>query len=411
MEPLHIVGVVAIVLFAGASFFFALAETALFALGMWRARQIVGKTPNRGKQVFQLVKHPREALATIVLVSTLCNGIVVVLGLWLGAAVGWPLGWTLLVIFLVILLVCEVTPKTLAVRMPEYWALRVAGPMQFFVRLTRPVREVAQSLNAWLLKKLTPRSVKPHVSMTDEDYEELIEMAYQQGTLEHAEKEIIYELVNLDQSTAGDVMNPRTQIDGLPISMSREEMEEAARRLQHRRLVLYNENLDNIVGILNTRTLLLFPGVDIDEAIELPSFVPESMNLLQLYLSLQRQKRRVTIVLDEFGQTAGFLTLEDIIEEMVGDIRREDEPEEREITRLGRGRWMVKGELRIDDFREEYPSLEEAPEVDTMGGLLTRGLEVIPREGESFEIDGLRLTAIEVDERRVYTILVEETKN
>jgi CBS domain containing-hemolysin-like protein len=183
-----------------------------------------------------------------------------------------------------------------------------------------------------------------------------------------------------------------------------------ARKSKHRRLVLYDESLDNIVGIINTRTLLLHPEVDMDEVIEMPSFVPESMNLLQLYISLQRQKRRATIVLDEFGTTAGFLTMEDILEEMVGDLRREDDPVDREITRLGPDRWLLKGKVRIDDFLEEFPALAEVAEVDTMGGMLTHELEMIPKEGDSAECFGLRLTALEVDERRVLTLLVERVK-
>src|SRR6185436_19041114 len=142
------------------------------------------------------------------------------------------------------------------------------------------------------------------------------------------------------------------------------------------------------------------------EAIELPSFVPETMNLLQLLKSLQRQKRGLAIVLDEYGGTAGIVTMEDILEEMIGTIRTETEPEGFVMEKLATGRWRVSGALRVDDFRREYPSLGEPPEVETMGGLLMSLLDVVPSQGDSATYRGLKLTAQVADERRVRELLI-----
>jgi CBS domain containing-hemolysin-like protein len=243
--------------------------------------------------------------------------------------------------------------------------------------------------------------------LTDADYQELLELAYQQGTLAQSEKEIILQIIHLDRRTAREVMRPRSQMAAIPDDLSIEEMVEAARKYKHRRLPIYDETPDTIVGILNTRALLLDPQIDLADAIEFPSFVPGGMNLLQLLKSLQRQQRGLAIVLDEFGGTAGIVTMEDILEEMIGKIRGETEPERVVMEKLGPGRWRVSGTLRVDDFRREYPALPEVDEVETMGGLLTSLLDVVPAPGESASYRGLKLTAQATDERRVKEVLVE----
>jgi putative hemolysin len=162
--------------------------------------------------------------------------------------------------------------------------------------------------------------------------------------------------------------------------------------------------------VLNAQALVLDPQMDLADAIEFPSFVPESMNLLRLLKSLQRQQRGLAMVLDEFGGTAGLVATEDILEEVIGEIREESEADGFIIERLGEGRWRVSGTMRLDDFRREYPALGSADGVETMGGLLISELEVVPTAGQSVVVRGLRLTAQVVTERRVRELLVEMIK-
>jgi putative hemolysin len=396
--------------FASASFFFALAESALFALGKWRARQLTERSPQAGKMVTRLLDEPQDLLATIVLGNTFANAALVATGLWVALRGFWPLAWTVAAVLLLILVGCEVVPKTLAVRAPERWALRVALPMLWLKTLTQPLRRIAQAIDRLLLRVATPTSVRPQGALTDEEYQELLEMAYQQGTLAQSEKEIILQIINLDRRTAQDVMTPRSQMAGISDDLSIEEMIAAARQFKHRRLPIYDGTPDTIVGVLNTHALLADPQIDLAEAIEFPSFVPETMNLLQLMKSLQRQQRGLAIVLDEFGGTAGLVTMEDILEEVIGEIRSEGEPEGFVMEKLGENRWRVSGTMRLDDFRREYPDLDEVPEVDTMGGLLTAQVGVVPAQGQSVTFRGLRLTATVVDERRVRELLVEAAR-
>lgn len=405
MGPTEWLVVTGVLLFAGASFFFALAESALLALGKWRAQQIASQPG--GAIVLRLLEQPAELLATIVLGNTAANAAIVALALWPVLLGQWPVELTLPSVAVFILVGCEVLPKTLAVRAPELWALQVARPMLVVRETTGWLQRLFQRLNEVLLGMLVGRVARPRALVADEEYQELVELAFQQGTLAKSEKEIILQIVSLDRKIAKDVMRPRSQMAAISDELSVEEMIAAARKFKHRRLPIYDETPDTIVGVLNTRALLLDPNVDLAEAIEFPSFVPASTNLLQLLKSLQRQQRGLAIVVDEFGGTAGLVTLEDILEEVVGHIRREDEQAGFVAEKLGEGRWRVSGAMRLDDFRREYPDLGDVPEVDTMGGLLVSVAEVVPATGDAVFFRGLKLTAQVVDERRVRELLVE----
>jgi CBS domain containing-hemolysin-like protein len=393
---------------AGASFFFAVAESALFSLGKWRARQLAEQAG--GRIVLTLLENPSELLATIVLGNTIANGGIVALGLWPALSGRWPLGWTLLGTVLLVLVGCEIVPKTLAVRAPERWAQWVAQPIWMLQGATGWLQRLFQRLNEWMLSVIVRRAPRQAAGVTDDEYKELVDLAYQQGTLAQTEKEIILQIISLDHKTAKDVMKPRSQTAFISDDLSVEEMIAAARKFKHRRLPIYDEAEDTVVGVLNASALLLDPQVDLAEVIEPPSFVPESMNLLRLLNSLERQQRGLAMVLDEFGGVAGMVSVEDIMSEVVGRIRSEAEAEGVAMERLGEARWRVSGLTRLEDFRLEYPELGEVPEVSTMGGLLVAQTEVVPAAGESVVFRGLKLTAQVVDERRVKELVVEVTR-
>jgi putative hemolysin len=404
------IAVLVVLLSAGASFFFALAETALFSLSKWQAQQLAEQQGRAGSIVLRLLGEAQDLLATMVLGNTFAGAAMLATALWMALNGQWPLVVTVIFLLALILIGCEVLPKTLAVRRPERWALRVARPLLLVQTLALPLRRIAQAVNSSILRAVVPRTVQSQTALTEADYKELLELAYQQGTLAQSEKEIILQIIHLDRRAAREVMRPRSQMAAIPDDLSIEEMIEAARKYKHRRLPIYDETPDTIVGILNTRALLLDPQIDLADAIEFPSFVPAAMNLLQLLKSLQRQQRGLAIVLDEFGGTAGIVTMEDILEEMIGKIRGETEPERFVMEKLGPGRWRVSGTLRLDDFRREYPALPEEAEVETMGGLLTNLLDAVPAPGESASYRGLKLTAQATDERRVKEMLVEAIK-
>jgi putative hemolysin len=399
----------AILIFAGASFFFALAETALFSLSQWQLAHVVEQYPRRGKIVAQLLQKPEDLLATLVLGNTFANAAMLAVALRMVFNAQWALALTMIALAALTLLGCEVFPKTLAVRRPDRWAVRVAWLMFAFEKISKPLHRAAQWLNAAILKKAAQQStVTP--KLTDAEYQELVDMAFQQGTLAETEKEIILQIISLDQRVARDVMRPRPGMACISDEASVEEMIAAAKKFQHRRLPIYDETPDTIVGILNTRTLLLDPKVELADAIEFPSFVPETMNLLQLFRALQKQQRGMAIVLDEFGGTAGIVTMEDILAQLVGQHRAPSQPEGFVMAKLAPGRWRVSGTMRLEDFRREFPALPEVAAVETMGGLLSHLLGVVPDAEESAIFAGLKLTAHVADGRRVNELIVQRVK-
>jgi putative hemolysin len=403
--------VASVLLFAGASFFFALAETALFSLGKWQAQQLAERRPRAGGIITRLLERPQDLLATLALGNTFANAAMLAVALWMVVDAHWlPALMTMGALLAFVLVGCEVFPKTLAVRQPERWALRVAWPLLVFQKVSQPLHRAAQWLDAAILRKIAPQTAAPTAAMTAAEYQDLLDMAYRQGTLEESEKEIILQIISLDRRVARDVMRPRAGMACVSDEASVEEMTVAAKKSKHRRLPIYDETPDTIVGILNARALLLDPKIDLAEVVEFPSFVPETMNLLQLFQSLQKHHRGLAIVLDEFGGVAGLVTMEDILGELVGKIHAEVQPEGFVMEKISPGRWRVSGSMRLEDFRREYPALGDVAEIETMGGLLTHLLGIVPEAGVSATFHDLKLTAQIADERRVRELLVQRLK-
>ena len=402
-------------LFTGVGFFFALAETALLTLGKWRLRQVTAHSPERGVFIRKLLASPQDLLATITLGNTLAHGMVIVVALVLGwqivPAAGFQGSYLFnglvgFVIAVVLILFSEILPKTLAVRHPEVWAPRVARVMLWQVQLTGPVRRVAQFLNNQLMR-VVPQSVKPLPALSDEEYRELLELAWQSGALGISEKEIILNITNLDRRTVSDLMRPRSQMATIMHNLSAPDMVKAARKFHHRRLPMYGESPDSIVGILNTSKLLANPEIDPVEVIDFPSFVPEEMNLLELLKNFQNKPHNMAIVLDEFGSTTGLVTLEDILADVLGGLRREGDESQFIMQELKPGKWRLSGNVWLEDFRREYPKLNRATGVDTIGGLVSSRLDYIPPEGALVEFSGIEFCVIRADPRRVLEVTAE----
>ena len=399
-----------LLLFAGAGFFFALSETALLTLGKWRLRLIMERHPVSGVLIRKLLAEPHDMLATITLGNTLAHGTLIAAAWMIGIqADDWGKGLAPAVLAAALLLFCEVVPKTLAVRRPELWAPWVARPVLWFMWLSTPIRRVAQWINDKLLC-LMPKIMSPLPSLSEEEYQELLELACQQGTLALSEKEIILNIMHLDQRTVGELMQPRSQVTCIADDLMPHEMLAAARQYKHHRLPIYDETPDTIVGILNTLRLVANPDVDLVEVVEFPSFVPEEMNLSDLLKNFSRSGKDMAIVLDEFGSNVGLVTLEDILSDVIGGKRRDTHAPEFIMEKEDTGKWRLSGSVWLQDFRREYPGLEKAPGVDTIGGLMAMQLDEIPPTGAIVEFSGLRFTVQEADERRVKQVLVETLK-
>jgi len=404
MEVSLVIGVPLLLALSSLSILCSLAEAALFALSRWQLRQMQEGNP-ADRRAARLLDEPDDLLSALSLGNTLANGMIVLLTLLMALSSGWRLEMTLPLAFLVVVF-GEILPKTLAVRSPRKWSVWVTPAAALLQKLTRPVRRLARGSIDGMLSWFIPASAQP-APITVEEYRELLDMAVQQGALGHSEREIIAQLITLDRKCARDVMRPRATMGAVPDDLTTEELVAAARRLKHRRLPMYDETPDTIVGVLNTQTFLLDPEHRLDEAVEFPSFVPETMNLMHLFQALQRQKRSLAIVLDEFGGVAGVVRMEEILAEVLGEMSAPGAVRGLVFAKLGPGRWRASGAMRLEDFRREYPALPEVADVETLGGLLLAELDIVPARGQSAVAYGLKLTATVVDERRVHELLVE----
>jgi len=314
---------------------------------------------------------------------------------------------SLCILLLLIALYCILIPKILAVKYPKVWKTLLAKPVLLILWLAKPLWKMSDFLSEKIIIGLIPKKLEPNEATSDEEFAELIDLAYQQGIIERSEREILNEIIKLDQKTAEEVMKPRSDMVCIEDTSDLSTMISFSKRHNYTRIPIYNETPDNVVGILNTRKLLLSPDDDVSEAIEFPSFVPSTMNLMNLLQSLQKQRRGLAIVLDEFGGTAGLITIEDILEELVGEMREEGEQIEFTVEKLHWNRWRVNGTLPIEDFQRIVPELKAVPEVDTMGGLVAALNEVVPETGESLNYCSLEFSVVSADERRVKELIVK----
>ncbi|MAT10434.1 MAG: hypothetical protein CMM02_05425 [Rhodopirellula sp.] len=405
MESITYILILFLVVF---SFILRTIESSLFSIKSWRNRQIAKKIQNK---YFSLINDTQELMTTLTLATAISNACIVAL-LVLNFEELQILHFMLLfcILLIIIALLCDIIPKTLTLKAPHHWVLFPAKPIYLFHLIMRPLGLLAEKISNKSSNLLIPKGIKSNLITTEEEFAELIDWAYQQGVLERSEREMMIEIIKLDQKTAEEVMKPRSEMICIEDDALIDDMISAAKKYKYTRLPIFNDKPDNIVGILNTRKLLLQPKEDLSESIEFPSFVPASMNLMDLLKSLQTQRRGLAIVLDEFGGTAGLITIEDVLEELVGEMREEGEKAEFTIEKLNRNRWRVNGNLPIDDFKKIAPDFFSLKDVDTMGGLITALKEVVPKNGQSARMNDFELTVVASDERRVKELIVKKIR-
>ena len=407
MDTLYLI---AIIISGSASFFFAVAESSLFSLTRWQVKKLAENYPDKGGAIQQLLSSPEEVLARIAMGNTFANSIIIAIAVTEFSNKFGIILPVVLSLFL-ILIVCEVFPKTLGVRSPEKWALRISGLMLFFYRFSAPLHYLAGKLKGLIKNTFKSLQMIQQQELTDEEYRELIDLAFQHGAVNTSERQIILNIIALDRRTAGEIMRPRAEMACISDDATVEEMIAIAKKYKYRRLPIYDETPDTIVGILNARKFLLNPNADLDEVIEMPSFVPSTMNLLKLFKSFQKQKRGLTIVLDEFGCTAGIVTMSDIIEVVVGKFSYEGEIPGLLIGQIGDKKWKTGGTVRIEDFQRYCPEFRTSLDVDTIGGFVVAKMEYVPPEGTVIQHEGFRITVTRADERRVIEVLIEKVQS
>jgi putative hemolysin len=411
---------------------FVAAEIALVTVRRSRIRQLSDEGDTRARRVARMTEKPGGLLATIQLGITFIGFLAAAfaganiagaiadgfrdLGPLAGSADFLALLVVTLVVSLVTIVFGELVPKTLALAHAERYALTLARPVAVLGRLLSPVVWMLTSVTHLVTRMLGVRDVSDE-AITSEELRILVERGSEQGTIEAEEEQMIGGVLELGEQRAHEVMVARVDMVTLSVDASLDEIVEVIVGEGHSRIPVYEENIDNIIGMLYAKDLLPYlVGEDrppsIRTLLRTPLFVPESMLVDDLLRSLQRRRVHIAVVLDEHGGTAGLVTIEDLIEEIVGEIQDEYDEEEPMIVPLGEHEARVDGRADIDDMLEHFEATldgDDHEQFDTVGGLVYHHIGGVPAVGDAVEVNGLKLTVESTDVRRVRTVRVTYT--
>ena len=412
--------------------FFVAAEIALVSIRRSRVEQLVDEGVRGARRVRRLLEDPGRFLAVSQLGLTflgffasafaavnLTNQLTALLhqvDLLRDAAepIALVVVTALLAVFTIVF--GELVPKTLALAHPERFALTVAPPIDFIARILGPLVAFLTGTTR-RIARLFGAEVTPEQRISAEELMLIVERGGEQGVLEAEEEQMIHAVIELGEGRVHEVMVPRIAIVGLAVDATFEDAIDTVVAEGHSRVPVYDGSIDTVVGILYAKDLLPFlkdptgPRPALRTLIRPPVFVPESMSIDDLLHELQRRKVHIAIVLDEYGGTAGLVTIEDLIEEIVGEIQDEYDVEEDMIVRLDNDRARIDGRASVDDLAEVWSDLdlssllEDRDEYDTIGGLVFHRLGVVPTPGAAVQLDGITLTVESTDGRRVRKVL------
>jgi len=409
--------------------FFVAAEIALVSIRRSRVEQLVDEGHPGARRVQRLVSDPARFLAVSQIGLTLIGffasayaAVTLVDGLrdLLKAALGLATAQTVALIIVTVILAlftivfAELVPKSLALANAERVALVLARPIELLARVLGPVIAGMTGITNAVARMLGIE-INKEASITAEELRLIVERGGEQGVLEAEEEQMINAVIELGQRRVHEVMVPRVSIAGLSVGATFEDAIDVVIERGHSRIPIYEDSLDEIVGILYAKDLLPYLKPDAAERPSLrtllrpPVLVPESMTIDDLLHELQRRKVHLAIVLDEYGGTAGLVTIEDLLEEIVGEIQDEYDVEEPMVVRLSDHEARVDGRADIDELQELFDvtlDLEDEEEYDTVGGLIYHRVGGVPSPGDRVELDGITLTVETTDGRRVGKVLV-----
>jgi putative hemolysin len=421
------VGVIAILVLLNG--IFVAAEIALVTVRRSRVRQLVDEGDRGARRVARLIEQPGRLLATIQLGITFIGFLAAAFA---GASIAGTLAdWlrtipvlsasadllALLIVTLVVSLVTivfgELVPKTLALAHAERYALALARPMELLGRVLAPVVWLLTTITHGVTRLLGVSGVSDE-AISSEELRILVERGGEQGTIEAEEEQMIGGVLELGERRVHEVMVARVDIVALSLEASLGDIITTIVSEGHSRIPVYEGSIDNIIGMLYAKDLLPYLIGDdqpppIRSLLRMPLYVPESMLVDDLLHSLQRRRVHIAIVLDEHGGTAGLVSIEDLIEEIVGEIQDEYDEEEPMIVALGEGEARVDGRADVDDLLEHFDTRladDDKGEFDTVGGLVYHYLGEVPQVGDEVAVDGLRFSVEATDGRRVRTVRV-----
>lgn len=389
------------------SAFFSSAETAIMSLSKIRLRHLVEEGDPRAKKLKALIENPNKLLGAILIGNNVVNigasaiATSISIELFNSAGVGIATG----VMTLLVLIFGEITPKSIAVVKSESVALRIAGFMTFYVWALTPIVKLVLFITngITLLFGGKPGISQPY--MTQDEFKTMVNVGHEEGVIEVDEKEMIYNVFEFGDAKVSEVMTPRTDMIALEISTPYEDVIATYKEEQFSRLPIYEESIDNIVGILYIKDIV-FSGIsrehfDISKIMRKPLFTFEFKNTTELLKEMRAKRTPISVVLDEYGGTAGVVTMEDLIEEIVGDIKDEYDDHEEEIEVVKEDEFLVEGVMRIDELNELIGTKIMTEDFESIGGFIVGQFGEIPEAGTQIEYEGIKFVVEAVEKNRI----------
>ena len=402
-------GIATIVVLIGLSAFFSSSEIAMFSIPKHRVDGLVEEGARGATLIQQLKENPHRLLVTILVGNNLVNiGMTAIATALIGVYVESALATIFLTTFgitAIVLLFAETAPKSYAVENTESWSLRIARPLKYSQVVLYPLVVLFDYLTRVVNRVTGGRAAIESTYVTREEIQNIIETGEREGVIEEEEREMLDRIFRFNNTIAKEVMTPRLDVTAVPKEATVEEAVQQCIHADHERVPVYDGNLDNIVGIITVRDLVrelrYSEGEPSLERVVKPTLhVPESKNADELLAEMQDNRLQMVIVIDEFGTTEGIITLEDMVEEIVGDILEGDEPEPIEFVEDNVA--FVQGEVNIDEVNEMLGiDLPEGEEFETLAGFVFNRAGRLVEEGEEIEFDGVQIRIERVDNTRI----------
>ncbi len=388
-------------------------ETALTSVSRIKLKNLVEEGDKKAAEIEQILVNPNAFLSTILIVNSVAtivaSSMATILSIRLSATWGELIGTILL--SLVVLIFCEITPKTAAVQSPLRWARIIIGPVRGTAWVLYPIVRVLSGITNALVRLLGGQSVRHGPFVTEEELRLLVTVGEEEGVLEEDETEMIHSIFEFADTPVRDVMIPRIDIITLASTATVDQAVDLAQEGGFSRIPVYEETIDNIIGVLYTKDMLkqLREGHEtqlIRELVRPAYFVPETKKLDDLLNEIRQKRIHMVIVIDEYGSVAGLVTIEDLVEEIVGDIQDEYDHEEKLYERINENEYIFAAKISIDAFNDVMDTKLEDEEYDTLGGFVYAKLDKIPVVGDTIVFEDYTFTVLTTRGRRISKVQV-----
>lgn len=389
------------------SAFFSSAETALTTVNKIRIRTLAEEGNRRAKMVLAITDDSGKMLSAILI----GNNIVNLSAASLTTTLAYSFGGSMVaiasgILTLLILLFGEITPKTMATIHAEKMSLVYAPVISIFMKLMTPVIFVVNGLSVGILFLLRVDPNAKNTAMTENELRTIVDVSHEDGVIESDEREMINNVVDLGDARAKDVMVPRVHVTFADVNSTYEELLAIFREDKYTRLPIFEDTTDNVVGTINMKDLLLYDSAKefhIRDFLREAYFTYEYKNISELLVEMRQASFNIAIVLDEYGETAGLITLEDILEEIVGEIHDEyDENEEDFIQEIDEREYIVEGSINLDELNDRLELDLKSDEYDSLGGFIIERLDRLPEAGDSIDTEeGIHMVVDRLDKNRI----------